>query len=140
MAQIENTMKPAGPLQVGATGSASITVDGNHTAAHVGSGCEDVLATPVMIALMEAAAVDATEHLLEAGHTSLGIRIAVDHTAPTPIGRSVSATAELIEIKGRRLLFRVTAHDGIRQIGSGEHTRAIVSSAGFRQRLNEPTQ
>lgn len=140
MAETENTMQEAGPLQVGATGSATITVDDTHTAAHVGSGCEAVLATPVMIALMEAAAVDASEHLLDAGHTSLGIRIAVDHTAPTPIGRFVTATAELIEIKGRRLFFRVTAEDGIRQIGSGEHTRAIVSIDDFRQRLHDQKQ
>lgn len=140
MAQIENTMKHSGPLQIGASGSATLTVEDTHTAAHVGSGCEAVLATPVMIALMEAAAVDATEHLLEPGHTSLGIRIAVDHTAPTPIGGAVTATAELIEIKGRRLFFRVTAHDGTRQVGSGEHTRAIVSIDEFRQRLNQPTQ
>lgn len=132
-------MKESGPLRVGVTGTASITVEETHTAPHVGSGCEIVLATPVMIALMEAAAVDAAEHLLDAGHTSLGIRIAVDHTAPTPLGRTVTATAELTEIKGRRLFFRVTAEDGIRQIGSGEHTRAIVAIEDFRKRLNEPT-
>jgi len=140
MAEAENPIQEAAPLQVGATGSATITVEDTHTAAHVGSGCEDVLATPVMIALMEAAAVDATEHLLEPGHTSLGIRIAVDHTAPTPEGRTVTAAAELVEIKGRRLFFRVTAEDGIRQIGSGEHTRAVVSIEEFRQRLREPKQ
>jgi fluoroacetyl-CoA thioesterase len=131
-------MKDGGTLQVGAVGTASITVEETHTAAHVGSGCESVLATPVMIALMETAAVDATEHLLEAGTTSLGIRIAVDHTAPTPEGRTVTATAELVEMKGRRLMFRVTAEDGIRQIGSGDHTRAIVAIDEFRKRLNEP--
>jgi fluoroacetyl-CoA thioesterase len=141
MDEIEHTaVKEAGPLQVGVTGSASITVEDTHTAVHVGSGCEAVLASPVMIALMEAAAVDATEHLLEAGHTSLGIRIAIDHTAPTPEGRMVTATAELVEIKGRRLFFRVTAEDGIRQIGSGEHTRAIVSIEEFRKRLGETSQ
>ncbi len=133
-------MKHSGPLQPGVTGTAMITVEDTHTAAHVGSGCEEVLATPVMIALMEAAAVDATEHLLAAGETTLGIRIAVDHTAPTPLGRTVTATAELVEVKGRRLFFRVTAEDGTRQIGSGEHVRAIVAVEEFRRRLNEPTQ
>ncbi len=113
-------------------------VEETHTAAHVGSGCEAVLATPVMIALMEMAAVDCTEHLLEAGHTSLGIRVAVDHTAPTPVGRTVTATAELVEIKGRRLVFRVTAEDGQRTIGSGEHTRAVVAVDEFRRRLAQP--
>ncbi|MGE5266573.1 MAG: thioesterase family protein [Deltaproteobacteria bacterium] len=128
-------MKTAAPLQAGAKGSATLVVEDAHTARHVGSGCEAVLATPVMIALMEAAAVDCVEHLLEAGTTSLGIRIAVDHVAPTPVGRSVTATAELTEIKGRRLFFRVSAEDGVRPIGSGEHARAVVSIDEFRRRL-----
>ena len=131
-------MRQADPLHVGLKGTATIVVDASHTAMHVGSGCEEVLATPVMIALMEAAAVDCVEHLLEPGTTSLGIRIAVDHVAPTPVGRTVTATAELTEIKGQRLFFRVTAEDGARPIGSGEHTRAVVSIDAFRQRLNSP--
>jgi predicted thioesterase len=132
------SMTDTNELRVGMIGTAEITVEYEHTAEHVGSGCEAVLATPVMIALMESAAVDCTEHLLEAGYTSLGIRIAVDHVAPTPIGRTVTATAELVEIKGRRLFFRVTAEDGVRQIGSGEHVRATVSVEEFRRRLLEP--
>jgi predicted thioesterase len=131
-------MRQADPLHPGLKGSATIVVEAAHTAMHVGSGCEEVLATPVMIALMEAAAVDCVEHLLEAGTTSLGIRIAVDHVAPTPVGRTVTATAELTEIKGQRLFFRVTAEDGARPIGSGEHTRAVVSIEAFRQCLNSP--
>lgn len=125
-------------LTVGRTGTAEITVESEHTAAHVGSGREAILATPVMIALMEAAAVDCTEHLLEAGQTSLGVRIAVDHIAPTPVGRTLTATAELVEFKGRRLMFRVTAEDGIRQIGSGEHVRVIVDVEEFRKKLATP--
>lgn len=124
-------------LRTGLKGTAEITVEHDHTATHVGSGCVDVLATPVMIALMEAAAVDCTEHLLPDGETSLGIRIAVDHVAPTPVGRTVIATAELVEIKGRRLFFRVRAEDGVRQIGSGEHVRATVSIQEFEKRLTE---
>ncbi len=128
-------MQEVGPLRAGLTGTASIIVDEAHTAVHVGSGCEAVLATPVMIALMEAAAVDCCEHLLDAGHTSVGIRIAVDHVAPTPVGRTVTATAELVEIKGRRLMFRVSAEDGLHSIGAGEHTRAVVNVDAFRERF-----
>jgi predicted thioesterase len=131
-------MTDANTLRAGLIGTAEITVEYEHTAEHVGSGCEAVLATPVMIALMESAAVDCAEHLLEAGYTSLGIRIVVDHVAPTPIGRTVTATAELVEIKGRRLFFRVTAEDGVRQIGFGEHVRATVAVDEFRMRLVEP--
>lgn len=133
-----NAIQTAGPLRPGLTGSATMTVDEGHTAAYVGSGGEAVLATPVMIALMEQAAVEATEHRLDAGHTSLGIRVAVDHIASTPVGRTVTATAELVEIKGRRLLFQVTADDGVRRIGSGEHVRAIVAIDDFRRRLADP--
>jgi len=128
-------MRELPPLQPGLKGTATITVEAEHTAAHVGSGCEEVLATPVMIALMEAAAVDCVEHLLEAGNTSLGIHIAVDHTAPTPIGRTVTATAELKEIRGRRLFFDVSAEDGVRTVGAGQHTRAVVEIEEFRKRL-----
>jgi predicted thioesterase len=131
-------MTDTNALRVGLIGTAEITVEYEHTAEHVGSGCEAVLATPVMVALMESAAVDCTEHLLEPGYTSLGIRIAVDHVAPTPIGRTVTASAELVEIKGRRLFFRVTAEDGVRPIGSGEHVRATVAVEEFRKRLVEP--
>jgi fluoroacetyl-CoA thioesterase len=131
-------MTDTNALRVGLIGTAEITVEYEHTAEHVGSGCEAVLATPVMAALMESAAVDCTEHLLEPGYTSLGIRIAVDHVAPTPIGRTVTASAELVEIKGRRLFFRVTAEDGVRPIGSGEHVRATVAVEEFRKRLVEP--
>lgn len=131
-------MTDTNALRVGLIGTAEITVEYEHTAEHVGSGCEAVLATPVMIALMESAAVDCTEHLLEPGYTSLGIRIAVDHVAPTPIGRTVTASAELVEIKGRRLFFRVSAEDGVRPIGSGEHVRATVAVEEFRKRLVEP--
>lgn len=131
-------MTDTNALRVGLIGTAEITVEYEHTAEHVGSGCEAVMATPVMVALMESAAVDCTEHLLEPGYTSLGIRIAVDHVAPTPIGRTVTASAELVEIKGRRLFFRVTAEDGVRPIGSGEHVRATVAVEEFRKRLVEP--
>lgn len=130
-------MEEIGPLSVGLTGHASLTVEEVHTASHVGSGCEAVLATPVMIALMEAASVDCSEHRLDAGHTSLGIHISVDHVAPTPVGRTVVATAELVEIKGRRLFFRVSANDGVRDIGSGDHVRAIVATEDFRRRLTQ---
>lgn len=132
-------MKEAGPLRPGLTGHASIIVDDAHTAAHVGSGTEPVLASPVMIALMEAAAVDCCEHMLGAGETSLGIHVAIDHTAPTPVGREVTATAELVEIKGKRLFFHVTAEDGVRRIGEGRHTRAVVSAEEFRRRLLQPS-
>lgn len=128
-------MKTVETLRPGLTGCATLTVEADHTASHVGSGCEEVLATPVMIALMEAAAVDCVEHLLEAGQTSLGVQVAVEHTAATPVGRAVTATAELTAIEGRRLTFKISAQDETRAIGSGTHVRAVVSIDEFRRRL-----
>src|SRR6202051_4490751 len=83
----------------GLTGTAEIVVGPEHTAPFVGSGRIAVLATPVMINLIEAAALAAVEHLLPAGHHSLGIKLDVRHFAATPIGMNVTATAELTAVE-----------------------------------------
>jgi fluoroacetyl-CoA thioesterase len=94
-----------------------------------------VLATPVMINLIEAAALAAAEHLLPAGHQSLGIHLDVRHFAATPVGMRVYATAELIGIDGRTLSFRVEARDEREPIGDGRHERVVVNVARFDQRV-----
>src|SRR6202158_1138195 len=93
----------------GLTGTSEIVVGPEHTAPFVGSGRIAVLATPVMINVIEAAALAAVEHLLPAGHQSLGIHLDVRHFAATPIGMKVTATAELIGVDRRTLSFRVEA-------------------------------
>src|ERR1700740_772490 len=123
------------PLRTGLTGSAEIVVGEEHTAPFVGSGRVRVLATPVMINLMEAAALDAVERLLPAGHQSLGIHLDVRHFAATPIGMSVRATAELVGIDGRTLTFRVEARDDKEPIGDGSHQRVVVNVARFDARV-----
>src|SRR5271170_3215635 len=95
----------------GLTGSHTIVVGPEHTAPFVGSGRIAVLATPVMINVIEAAALAAVEHLLPAGHQSLGIHLDVSHTAATPIGVRVTASAEVLSLDGRVIAFRVEAHD-----------------------------
>lgn len=122
-------------LTVGLKGSAEIVVAEEHTAPRVGSGRIHVLATPVMINLMEAAALAAVEHLLPEGHQSLGTRLEVGHYAATPIGMRVSATAELTGIEGRMLTFRVEARDEKDRIGDGTHVRVVVNVARFDQRV-----
>ena len=87
-----------------------------------------MLATPVMINVIEAAALAAVEHLLPAGHQSLGIHLDVSHTAATPIGLRVTATAEVVRLEGRTVTFRVDARDEFEPIGGGS------SSARGRQR------
>src|SRR5215470_1899290 len=106
-------------LKDGMSGSARILVGEEHTAPRVGSGRVHVLATPVMINLMEAAALDAVEAMLPAGHQSLGIKLDVSHVAATPVGMKVVATARLVAVEGRRLRFEVEAHDEKETIGGG---------------------
>src|SRR5277367_3319109 len=98
-------------LKPGLTGSAEIVVGPEHTAPFVGSGRIAVLATPVMINVIEAAALAAIEHLLPPGHQSLGIHLDVSHTAATPIGLRVTASAEVVSLEGRTVTFRVEACD-----------------------------
>jgi predicted thioesterase len=124
-------------LQPGMKGSAQLLVGIEHTAPKVGSGLVPVLATPVMINLIEAAALDAVERLLPDGHQSLGTRLDVRHFAATPIGMKVRASAELIKVEGRTLLFRVGAQDEKEPIGDGTHERVIVNVARFDQRVQK---
>jgi fluoroacetyl-CoA thioesterase len=124
-----------GQILPGLTGTAEIVVGPEHTAPFVGSGRIAVLATPVMINVIEAAALAAVEHLLPAGHQSLGIRLDISHTAATPIGLRVVATAEVTRIEGRTITFRVTARDEFEQIGGGSHQRVVVSVSRFDERV-----
>jgi predicted thioesterase len=122
-------------LKPGLTGSAEVLVGVEHTAPSIGSGLVPVLATPVMINVIEAAALAAVEHLLPAGHQSLGIHLDVRHFAATPIGMNVIATAELVGVEGRTLSFRVDAHDDKEPIGGGTHERVVVNVARFDERV-----
>ena len=87
-------------IKPGLTGTAELIVGPEHTAPRVGSGRIAVLATPVMINVIEAAALAAVEHLLPAGHQSLGIHLDVRHFAATPVGLTVTATAEVTGWRG----------------------------------------
>jgi len=124
-------------LPVGREGTAELIVDDAHTAPRVGSGRVRVLATPVMINLMEAAALDAVEALLPAGHQSLGIKLDVSHHAATPVGMRIVATARLTGVEGRRLRFEVEARDEKETIGGGTHERVVVNVARFDERVQK---
>src|SRR2546428_5036537 len=106
-------------LEVGMRGTAEIVVGEEHTAPRIGSGRVGVLATPVMINVMEAAALAAVEHLLPHGYQSLGIHLDIRHFAATPVGMRIVASCELIAVDGRTLSFRVDAHDEKEPIGAG---------------------
>ena len=122
-------------LKEGLNGAAAIIVGEEHTAPRVGSGRVHVLATPVMINLMEAAALDAVERLLPAGHQSLGTHLNVRHYAATPVGMGLRASAVVIRIEGRTVEFRVEAFDDYERVGDGTHTRVVVNVERFDLRV-----
>ena len=122
-------------LRPGLRGEASLVVGEEHTAPRVGSGVIHVLATPVMINLIEAAALAAVEQLLPAGHQSLGTVLNVRHIAATPVGMRVIASATVQRVDGRTIFFTVQARDERELIGDGTHERVVVNVEKFDQRV-----
>ena len=121
-------------LETGLKGSASVLVVHENTAAVVGSGSLEVFATPMMIALMENAALNAVKPYLAEGEGTVGTEINVTHDAPTPIGETVTAEAELVAVDRRKLQFQVQARVGDEIIGKGTHTRFIINEERFFQK------
>jgi fluoroacetyl-CoA thioesterase len=122
-------------LQPGLTGRAELIVGEQHTAPRVGSGLVHVLATPVMINLFEAAALDAVDQYLPAGYQSLGTVLNVRHIAATPVGMKVVAEARIVRIEKRTVFLEVTAKDERELIGDGLHERVVVNVEKFDQRV-----
>lgn len=122
-------------IKPGTTGVAELIVGEEHTAPRVGSGKIRVLATPVMINLIEAAALKAAEHLLPEGHQSLGTLLNVKHIAATPVGMKIKATATVTKAEGRNIFFDVTAEDEKEEIGGGTHERVVVNVERFDKRV-----
>ncbi len=127
-------------LKPGLKGNAVLVVGEEHTAPRVGSGRVRVLATPVMINLFEAAALEAVERLLPPGHQSLGTILNVRHIAATPVGMRVTASAEVVAVEGRTVRFRVEARDEKELIGDGTHERVVVNVAKFDERVQRKTR
>lgn len=123
-------------LEIGARGEASLVVGPEHTAEAFGAGGVAVFGTPMMIGLMENAAWHIVQPELAPGETTVGTLVSIRHLAATPLGMRVTATAELVEIDGRRLVFRVAAHDERGPIGEGTHERARVLLDRFLARVN----
>ena len=120
-------------LKIGLKGETVISVEEHLTAKKMGSGTLRVLATPALVALVEKAAVLAVEKDLGQGETTVGMDIKLKHKAPTPVGMKVAARAELIEVQGKKLKFRVEAEDEKEVIGRGEHHRFIVTEEQFQR-------
>lgn len=122
-------------IEVGLTYTSTMEVTAERTAIALGSGDMPVLATPMMVALMENAAMKAVASSLGEGETTVGIAINVSHEAATAVGKSISATATLVEVDGRKLTFHVEAHEGEKLLGKGTHQRFIVLRERFLSRL-----
>lgn len=123
-------MTPA-EIQPGLAGTAETTVTETNTALALGSGLVPVFATPALIALLEEAAVKALAPQIEAGKTTVGTRVEVQHLAATPPGMAVRAEAIVTDVDGRRISFRVVAYDAVEQIAEGVHERIIVDEQRF---------
>lgn len=118
-------------ITVGLTGEAATLAEREDTALEVGSGDLLVYATPCMAALMEGAACNALEGLLEENQTSVGVSLAIEHVSATPVGLEVRAEAEVTAVEGKKITFALRAFDEAGEIGHGTHVRQIVSSQKF---------
>ncbi|HVL89264.1 MAG TPA: hotdog domain-containing protein [Actinomycetota bacterium] len=117
--------------QPGRTGRASVTVNEDLTAIALGSGDVPVYGTPAVLALLEAAAVDALAGALPDGKTSVGVQVTLDHLAASKVGATVDAVATLDSVDGRRLSFTCEAREGDTVIARATHRRVIVDRASF---------
>ena len=123
-------------IKPGLSREACTAVTAENTARAMGSGCLEVFATPAMCCLMEKAASDLMDSLLEEGSTSVGTALNVAHSAATPVGMQVKAVAEITGVEGRKISFKVTAFDEAGEIGSGTHERFIVFKEKFQQKAD----
>jgi fluoroacetyl-CoA thioesterase len=124
-------------IPIGAAGSYSLVVTPEHLASRFkDTTLPPVLATPIMILIMENAALNAIKPYLEAGESALGTRVDVRHLAATPVGRHVTGEAKVTNVDGRRIEFAVRATDGNEEIGVGTHERVVIQLARLAERMN----
>jgi fluoroacetyl-CoA thioesterase len=124
-------------IPAGARGSFSLLVQPEHLANRFKDAMlPPVLATPVMIMVMENAALNAVKAYLDPGESAVGTEVNVRHLAATPVGRLVTGEAEVTKVDGLRIEFRVRAIEGDKEIGAGSHSRAVIDMAKFARRLD----
>lgn len=107
------------------------------TAGHVGSGSLFVYSTPSMVSFMERTCMNLIQPYLAQGHTSVGTRVDVKHLAPTPLGKTVTARAEVVVVDGDLATFRVVIRDEQEIVGECEHQRAIIDTQRFLRRVQK---
>ena len=118
-------------LNIGIHGEQSQLVTSENTAKTMGSGTLDVFATPALVALAEKTCWMSVAPELDEGCGSVGTKLELEHTAPTPVGMTVTCESTLTAVEGRKLVFHVTLHDEKGPVGGGTHERFIVNDAKF---------
>jgi predicted thioesterase len=122
-------------LNIGTKGLGGMAVTEADTAIHNGSGQIEVFATPAMIALMEKTAQLSIQEQLPEGFVTVGTEIHITHSKASPLGAKITCQSELLEAEGKKLMFKVSAHDGKGIIGEGIHHRYIVNAREFMERV-----
>jgi predicted thioesterase len=123
-------------ITIGEKATYSIKVNDSNTAKTMGSGSLEVFATPAMVAIMEKASTMALQPYLDEGSTTVGTALNISHVSATPIGMEVSATAEVTNVEGREITFKVQAFDEVGLIGEGTHKRFVVFAEKFQAKTN----
>ena len=124
------------PIAIGKIGTVTATVNEANIASTMKSGALPVFATPVMIALMEEAAMECLSGCLPEGQSTVGTAVNIEHTAPSTIGAEITATATVTAVDRRRVDFDVVAVDNAGEIGRGVHTRFIIDIERFVEKVN----
>lgn len=127
-------------LQPGIKAEKSLTVTDANTAKTMGSGTLDVFATPAMVALIEQTAYTSIESELEPGWGSVGTSLNIQHLSATPVGMTVTATTELVEVDRRRLVFHAEVYDEKGLVGKGTHERFLVENEKFQAKADAKIQ
>ena len=123
-------------IQIGQSAIATITVTESNIAKTMKSGSLEVFATPAMCALMEEAAQAAVQPHLEEGEGTVGISLSISHDAPSPIGSTITATATVTAVEGRKITFAIEASDGVGIIGKGTHERFVINNEKFMAKVS----
>lgn len=124
-------------LKAGLKGSISTLVEKEHTASYMGSGNRNVLATPMLVSLFEAAAQKAIEAYLSDNDQTVGVHLDLTHEKATPLGMHVQVDAELMLVNGRTLLFQLNARDEIEAVAFGTHTRTMAAKTSLDRLLQK---
>ena len=126
-------------LETGIRGKQSVAVTPENTAKTMGSGTLNVFATPALVALAEKTCWMSVADALDEGCGSVGTKLELEHTAPTPVGMKITATAEVtgVSANGKMITFKITASDEEGLIGEGTHTRAVIDNARFLQKCSD---